>query len=121
METWMSNIAELIPTEQQEHFALMHWIKTQPNIRGLIIHIRNEGRRDVKYGNKLKRMGLRAGVSDFFLPLPTKMYHGLWIELKRKKGSRESDEQKAWLLKMRALDYCACFAYGWEDARDIIL
>lgn len=117
----MSNIAELIPTEQQEHLALMNWVKTQPQIRDVIIHIPNEGKREVRFGNKLKRMGMRAGVSDFFLPIPTSLHHGLWLELKRKKGSRESDEQKAWVHKMRALDYCAVFAYGWENARDLIL
>lgn len=99
----------------------MNWIRTQPLLRDVVIHIPNEGRRDVKYGNKLKRMGLRAGVSDFFIPIPTKSHHGLWIELKRRKGSRESDEQKSWIHKMRSLDYAACFAYGWEDAREIIL
>lgn len=110
-----------IPTESQEHLTLMKWINTQPLIRDVIIHIPNEGKREVIFGSRLKRMGMRAGVSDFFLPIPTHKYHGLWLELKRLKGSRETEQQKSWLNKMLSLDYYACFAYGWVEAREIIL
>jgi hypothetical protein len=112
---------EMIATEHQEHFALMNWIRTQPIIRDVIIHIANEGKRNPREGNKLKRMGLRAGVFDFFLPIPTNLYHGLWVELKRRKGSKISNEQLEWWHKMKSLNYGAYFAYGWEEAKDIIL
>lgn len=111
----------VIPTEHQEHFALMSWVRTQPRIHDVLIHIPNEGKRDPRLGNKLKRMGMRAGVFDFFIPIPTSLYHGLWIELKRRKGSKISKEQMEWSHKMKSLQYCACFAYGWEEARELIL
>lgn len=63
---------------------------------------------------------MRRGVSDFFLPLPKKSYHGLWIELKRKKKYVISKEQKEWIERMRLLNYRAEFAYGFEDAKKIV-
>lgn len=117
----MSAIIQLPPTEYQEHVALMKWIATQPNIRDIFIHIPNEGKRNPISGAHLKRMGMRKGVSDFFLPKPNKESHGLWVELKRTKGARETPEQKDWINKMKALNYDAHFAYGWEHAREIIL
>ena len=109
-----------VPTEKQEHKCLMQWIRTQQVVRDLIIHIPNEGQRNPIYGYHLKQMGMRAGVSDFFLPLPTPLFHGLWIELKRKENGRESMEQRTWINKMRGLGYAAFFCYGWEDAKSRI-
>lgn len=109
-----------VPTERQEHLALMKWIALQPKIRDLFVHIPNEGKRSVLEGYVLRRLGLRRGVSDFLLPLPTKSYHGLWIELKRKDGGKESIEQKQWINKMRSLGYAAFFARGCDEAIKII-
>lgn len=111
---------KLVPTELQEHLALMKWVSTQPKIRDYIIHIPNEGKRDSRYGNKLKRMGMRAGVSDFFLPIANKNVHGLWLELKRQKGSSLQPMQVKWLERMREKGYAAEVAYGWQDAKEII-
>lgn len=117
----MSSIIQLPPTEYQEQVALMKWVATQPLLRELFIHIPNEGKRSPIAGAHLKRMGMRKGVSDNFLALPRKGYHGLWMELKRLKGAKETPEQKDWINKMLELNYAAHFAYGWENARDILL
>jgi len=74
---------------------------------------------------RLKRQGFQVGVSDYFLPIPIGQVGnggaaGLWIELKRLKGGRTSDEQAVWLLRMAHLGYAARIARGWEEAREIV-
>jgi len=106
--------------ERLEQEALMEWINYQPLIKDICIHIPNEGKRSPRIGAKLKRQGMKAGVSDIFIAYPTKRYHGLWIELKRKKRYRCTKEQQIWIDRMNELGYFACFAFGWEHAKDII-
>lgn len=58
-----------------------------------LYHIRNGGSiKSAREGLKFKRMGVRKGVPDLFLSLPTNEYHGFYIELK-KKGGKPSEEQ----------------------------
>jgi hypothetical protein len=63
-----------------------------------------------------KLMGVKAGVSDYFLPLARGKYHGFWLELKRDKAARATDTQRHWLEKMKAQGYQAVLAYGHQDA-----
>ena len=44
----------------------------------------------------LKRMGVKPGVPDLFLPFPVPPFHGLWIEMKSETG-RASAVQKEWI------------------------
>ena len=110
----------IIPTEEQEHLALMEWAQTNKICRKYLIHIPNGGSRHKAEAAKLKRMGVRAGVSDFFLPYPNDTYAGLWLELKRRKKSRISEEQLHWLYLMQKCGYAAKIAYGWEHGKEII-
>lgn len=120
MMTDDKKVIRLPPSEDEEHQAFMQWVQHNPTIKDLIFHIPNEGKRSFYMGKKLQRMGMRKGVSDFFLPLPTKKYHGLWIELKRTRGAKETIEQREWIIKMRQLNYHAEFAYGAEHAIQVI-
>lgn len=46
----------------------------------------NGGKRDPREAARLKREGVKAGVSDLFVSIPSKGYHGLWVEVKTEKG-----------------------------------
>ncbi len=105
-------------SEYQEAKAYIAWCMHQPLLRDIVIHIPNEGRRSAAGGYGLKLIGLRAGVSDFFVPLPTRLHHGLWIELKAT-GGRLTASQSLWLGKMKERSYAAYVAYGWDEARRI--
>jgi hypothetical protein len=111
----------LIATEEEEHLALIEWLDYFPDIKSYLLHIPNQGIHSLNYRKKLTKMGLKKGVSDFFLAYPTKTYHGLWIELKRKEKFNISTEQQEWIVKMKSKGYAAYFAYGWEHARYLIL
>ena len=110
----------LVPTERQEHLAFMDWVRRQPKIRDVLVHIPNEGKRSPVAGHILRRMGLKSGVSDFLLAMPSSRYHALWIELKRKEGGREMPAQVEWIDKMRSLGYAAFFCYGCDSAIETV-
>ena len=99
---------EFIPTYQQEHFAVVEWLRKHPLLRSIFMHV-PQGKlsakkriigpgSEVKYiyldDIRLRKMGIRAGMFNFFIPLANKHYHGLWIELKRKKNLLLSIDEK---------------------------
>ena len=47
-------------------------------------------------------------------------YHGLFIEMKRQKGGKVSDAQKAWISALIDQGYLAVVCYGWKDAAELI-
>jgi hypothetical protein len=104
------------PTEKAEHMMFMEWVRVNPMVNAHLIHIPNGERREAHVGSQLKAMGVKAGVSDFFLALPNGEYAGLWLELKRIKGYTLQKNQEEWLELMRGAGYQAVFAYGAEDA-----
>jgi hypothetical protein len=79
------------------------------------LHIANERSCSIQQGMILKRMGVRAGVSDIFIPRANKTLHGLWIELKFGKNKLSSSQLK-FINEMIAEGYGAFVAYGAEEA-----
>lgn len=86
----------------------------------MLFHIPNGGKRNAREAARFKRMGVKPGVPDLFLPVPRGRFHGLFIELKASKG-KLSDYQKQWLQELESSGYAACVCFGFEEAqRDII-
>lgn len=101
---------EKIPTEHEEQVAFVAWFRrSYPDIR--IIAIPNGGARHPKTAADLKAEGVLPGVPDLFVPA----WH-LWIEMKRRKGGRLSDEQKDWIAYLYGAGYNCIVARGAEDA-----
>lgn len=109
-----------VPTERQEHLALMDWVRLQPAIRDVFIHIANEYDGGAIKGHVRRILGVRKGVSDFLLPLPRGGFASLWIELKRREGGSERVEQREWIERMRKEGHAAYFCYGCDDAIGVI-
>jgi len=82
-------------------------------------HVPNEGKRTAGYNAKLKRQGLKSGVSDIIILTPNKHYRGLAIELKVRTG-KTSDNQKAFLLQCLSDGYYACVCYSTDSLLDIL-
>lgn len=72
-------------------------------------------------GKRLRawREGMTAGVSDIFIPLPSKGFHGLFLEFK-KDGGTLTKPQKAFIADMRARGYKAEVAYGFRQGLEIL-
>jgi VRR-NUC domain len=109
---------KVIPTEDQEQAKLCTWM-TQNGIR--FFAIPNGGHRNKLEAFKFKRCGVQPGIPDLCIPIPSKSYHGLYIELKRISGGKLSDVQIEWLTFLRLKGYYADVAYGFEEAKKIII
>lgn len=81
----------------------------------------NGGSRNLLEALKFKRMGVSAGFPDIEIPLPVAPYHGLYIELKRVSGGVTSESQLDWLNYLRSKGYFVAVAYGFEQAKQVVL
>lgn len=115
---------ENIPTEAEEQAALFRWADLAqgdyPEL-ALLHHIPNGGYRNKREAANLQREGVKAGVPDICLPVARNGCHGLYIELKRRKGGRLSPPQAWWLERLKKQGYQVAVCYGWVEAKNIIV
>ena len=91
-----------------------------PELRCLMA-VPNGGKRHISVAVKLKREGVKSGVSDLFIALPIKGYsHGIWIELKAPDGVLSAN-QKDFLELMQWAGFKAIVCYGAQEAIDAII
>lgn len=106
--------------EQAEHINVVNWFHYQyPELADDFHHFANERRCSVQQGRTLKRMGVKKGVSDFFLALPLDGYHGFWIELKVGKN-KPTPEQLAFLDRKTERGYLCAVCWGFEAAKELL-
>lgn len=110
-------------TEADEQETLMEWARVRegkwPELK-LLHHIPNGGSRNKTEAARLQFQGVKPGVPDLCLPVARGGYHGLYIELKRRKGGKISPVQTAWLDALREQGYKAVVCWGWEDGKNVI-
>jgi len=109
-----------ITTEHQEQCAVCHYLNLNkylycaiPNSNALSALNRNIAMRVM---SKLKKEGLKKGVSDLVIFEARKGFHALAIEMKRKKGSTVSLEQKEWRDELLKRNYKAVICKGADEA-----
>lgn len=121
MQTWRD--ASPTPTESAEQQTLFEWARRMegrwPEL-ALMYHIPNEGKRSRATGARMKAEGLRSGVPDICLPVPRGGNHGLYIELKRRRGAKVTKEQLDWVAGLAAQGYVAAVCRGCDEAIDMI-
>ena len=114
----------IMPTEAEEQAALFHWAGLMqgqyPELK-LLHHIPNGGYRNKREAASLQREGVKAGVPDICLPVARNGCHGLYIELKRRKGGRLSPSQACWMEQLKKQGYQVAVCYGWVEAKNIIV
>ena len=84
----------------------------------------NGVRLTIGQAKKVKKSGMRKGYPDLFLPVPRGGYHGLYIELKRKKRGKAleaSDDQKWWLRKLTEQGYYTTVCRGFDETTETII
>lgn len=120
--------------EDSHQERLFIWARTKGFVlpgRGLVklidymYAIPNGGKRGKLEAARLKKQGVKAGVSDIHLTLPYNGLNGLWIELKRPivKGKSKptvTKTQKEWIKRMNENGHRAVVAYGYKEARAAI-
>lgn len=104
------------PTEHQIQTAIVEWANTfylicPFKVSHHLIAIPNGGYRNKSEAIRLKKEGVKSGVSDLFLAYPSRGFHGLWIEVKKISG-KLSNDQKNWLDMVNACNYKGVVIYG---------
>ena len=109
--------SELIPTEHAEQCAVVQYcdMKHIP-----IFAIPNGANKSIGQRMKFKAEGLRGGVPDLFIPVPRNGKSGMFVEMKRLKGSVTSTEQTIWIEWLGELGYHVVVAKGAQAAIDYI-
>ena len=115
------------PTEHLIQTTVVAWFdRAFPKYRGRLFaipngaHLAGNPAYRAKQMHKLKAEGLRVGVPDLMLPVVTNRHAGLFIEMKREKGSRTSQEQKDWMQYLNDAGYKALICKGTDDAIEAI-
>ena len=120
------------PLESAEQAAFIKWCRlSEKKYPGLdLIHCSLNGVRLTKgQAGKAKAAGMLAGIPDLFLPVVRQIpdsqlsnlsqgyiYHGLFIEMKRLKGSKMLESQKVIIPKLRKRNYKVVVAKGCDEA-----
>ena len=112
-----------MPKEGEEQATLFSWARMKtyfyPELE-MMFHIPNGGKRSKTEAARFKAEGVKPGVPDICLPVPRGGYHGLYIELKRRRDSSTSAYQWEWIDKLQAQGYAAEVCKGWEAAAELI-
>jgi len=109
-----------VPTEAAEQSCLFEWADMAQTKYPCLRHmfaIPNGGSRHILEAVNLKKQGVKRGVPDIMLPVARQGYHGLFIEMKRQKGGRESPEQKEYKEYLIGEGYKAVTCISWFVAR----
>lgn len=80
-----------------------------------IYAIPNGGHRHAAVAGKLKAEGVKRGVSDICIPIPSGGFHGAYIEMKVK-PNKVTPEQSAFLEFVRNQGYAAKTAWSAGEA-----
>lgn len=101
------------PSESSEQISLITAIRRRGMGEHDFYSVPNGGFRLAREARRLKQEGLKAGVCDLVFPgtPPSKPeLKGLYLEMKRQKGGRLSEDQKKWRQSLTEK------GYGWEVA-----
>ena len=97
--------------ETTEQITLFNWAENNKHILpclSLMYHIPNEGKRT--NGAVLKAMGLKSGVPDVCLPVPSHNFNGLYLEMKYGQNKPTKD-QEAFMAALRQQGYKTAVCY----------
>lgn len=118
--------SRVIPLEFQEQIAVIDWWRAfAPTIgqdERLLFAIPNgsflagDARARSRQTAKLKATGMRPGMLDLFLALPTHAFPGMFCEMKRKQGGITSPEQVVMISLLRRAGYNVIVARGADEA-----
>lgn len=114
------NTTPLEADDQALLFEWAEWAACEHPELALMYHVPNEGKRSRSAGYELVKQGMKQGVPDICLPVPRGGYGALYIELKRKKGGKVSEEQRGWIDALNRAGNKAVVCRGFDEAKAAI-
>jgi len=104
-----------LPSEHDEQVGFLNWFRSRfPHV--LIFAIPNGEKRALSVAKRLKAEGVVRGVPDLFVPA-----WGLWIEMKRAKGGKLSDDQIGMMEYLEGIGQTVIVGKGATDASARVL
>lgn len=87
----------------------------------MFYHVPNGGKRDAKTAAHMKALGVKPGVPDLCLPIPShpypKQFHALYIEMKAPDDTGViSNMQWKWMRNLFEFGSCPVIASSWTQA-----
>lgn len=101
---------------QSSFFELVRLYAQKDSRFGDIYATPNGGYRNKKTAKDLKDEGVMPGVLDVFVRYPSGRWHGMFIEFKRSKKEKPSEEQTKFAERSMSLGYICVLAWDAEDA-----
>lgn len=118
----LTNIELELESENSIQARLFSWawanIDLAPELE-LMYSIPNGSNKSKSERALFQRTGLKAGMPDVALSIPSGKYHGLFIELKAAKG-RISDDQRKVISQLRDQGYFVAICFSAQDAAKVV-
>lgn len=109
----------LLPSESVIQSSYIMWLNAQyPKVAEVTASIPNGGKRELRYGSRLKKEGLKKGFPDVGVFTPRGEHNGLFIEFKSKKGSIRQ-EQSAVMQRLMNEGYLCEVCRSLESAIEV--
>ena len=105
-------------SEHDEQYKLFSWTRYRPELRWMFA-IPNGGYRTKATAGKMAAEGLKAGIADVFVPIPSKAYHGLFIEMKFGRN-KLTELQQEFFEYATQQGYLCKVAYSADEAIQIL-
>lgn len=109
-------------SEREEQEILIRWARLaaqkDPRLARLF-HVPNGGWRHPATAARMKRAGVMPGVPDLLMPVPSREYVGMAIEMKSRDG-KVSPDQRDWLNYLESVGWCVVVCYSFKEAREEI-
>ena len=108
--------------EDSELIKFFDWVRIQEKFDdrlSVIYHVANERKTSQHHGKIFKQKGVRSGVPDVCVPIPSGMYPGLFIEFKVKPNTL-SDNQKKFIKTLISVGHLCTIAYSADEAIRIV-
>lgn len=111
----MAGNTPLEAEEQSTFFEIAQHILTPVQYQ-LLFAVPNGGKRHIRTAINLKREGVKPGVPDIIFAYPWGRYHGMFIEMKRRKGGVVSEDQKTMMYWLHEVGYYTTVCKGCDEA-----
>lgn len=117
----MTTTTKKVKSEWEHQCQFVAWCHnhpTEPRLKLIYSHL-NGMRASIGAAVKEKKAGATKGLPDLFLPVPTKDFSGLYIEMKKTEGGVVSEDQKMWIGLLCQQGYAVAVCKGKDAAISI--
>jgi hypothetical protein len=115
-------------TEHQEQAAVVQWAALMASrypALGMLFAVPNGANKSPVARGMFRAEGLKRGVPDLILPVARVVngvgYHGMAIEMKRRRGGVASPEQREWIAAFVSEGWMSAVCRGSDEAQDMLL